>query len=278
MEEFSRQVEELLYESMHAAERVGAGGSAAAAPPSAVEPADPSSMEREMVDLLREHIQQYHSNMMQYHEMVRGLTALLREMRPSPARPLVSAPFQYPIFHRTFSNVRDVATTTPARTPFHRPAPERSGNVGISPEYIRLFTNSIQYDASMNESRCPISLDDFQEGESILQIRGCGHIFKHDSLQNWFQRNHICPVCRLNLYQHHGLQTPRRTPASTVSSAAPISMRGNTGLHTAPPTNLPNLVISMDGSGNPTQTETSDAETINHLLDNLILSAFTYTY
>jgi hypothetical protein len=216
--------------------------------------------------------------MMQYHEMVRGLTALLREMRPSPARPLVSAPFQYPIFHRTFSNVRDVATTTPARTPFHRPAPERSGNVGISPEYIRLFTNSIQYDASMNESRCPISLDDFQEGESILQIRGCGHIFKHDSLQNWFQRNHICPVCRLNLYQHHGLQTPRRTPASTVSSAAPISMRGNTGLHTAPPTNLPNLVISMDGSGNPTQTETSDAETINHLLDNLILSAFTYTY
>jgi hypothetical protein len=44
--------------------------------------------------------------------------------------------------------------------------------------------------------QCPISLEDFTEGEILLKIKGCGHIFKKEPLMTWFQRSNKCPVCR----------------------------------------------------------------------------------
>ena len=46
---------------------------------------------------------------------------------------------------------------------------------------------------------CPISLEDFQEGESITRIRECLHEFKTPHLNRWFLRSSRCPVCRWNL-------------------------------------------------------------------------------
>lgn len=52
--------------------------------------------------------------------------------------------------------------------------------------------NSIRID----DTRCPISLEDFQVGEELCEIKHCHHVFKWSSLQNWFSRNSHCPVCR----------------------------------------------------------------------------------
>jgi len=49
------------------------------------------------------------------------------------------------------------------------------------------------------DTRCPIGLDDFEEGESIKQIVECGHIFKPDHLLRWFTRHTKCPLCRCDL-------------------------------------------------------------------------------
>lgn len=49
------------------------------------------------------------------------------------------------------------------------------------------------------DTRCPIGLDDFEEGESIKQIVECGHIFKPDHLLTWFTRHTKCPLCRCDL-------------------------------------------------------------------------------
>ena len=57
--------------------------------------------------------------------------------------------------------------------------------------------NSIVH--SSIETRCPIGLDDFEEGESIKQIVECGHIFKSDHLLRWFTRHKKCPICRCDL-------------------------------------------------------------------------------
>ena len=46
---------------------------------------------------------------------------------------------------------------------------------------------------------CPISLEDFQEGDSITRIRECLHEFKTPNLNRWFLRSSRCPVCRWNL-------------------------------------------------------------------------------
>ena len=72
---------------------------------------------------------------------------------------------------------------------------------GLTPEEIIQETIDTVYDSSNNRmsSQCPISFDDFQLGESVLQIRRCGHIFKPVELRRWLARRTGCPVCRCNL-------------------------------------------------------------------------------
>lgn len=53
--------------------------------------------------------------------------------------------------------------------------------------------NPIEY------TTCPISLEEFREGEPLMRIRDCGHIFKAFELQRWFLRNTRCPSCRFDI-------------------------------------------------------------------------------
>lgn len=46
---------------------------------------------------------------------------------------------------------------------------------------------------------CPISLETYQVGDVICEIRGCNHIFRRPALMTWLRRNSRCPVCRYNL-------------------------------------------------------------------------------
>ena len=63
-------------------------------------------------------------------------------------------------------------------------------------------TEMLWDDISNNSSQimCPISQQNFENGDRILKINTCGHIFKKDCLLNYFSNyNHVCPVCRHNL-------------------------------------------------------------------------------
>lgn len=46
---------------------------------------------------------------------------------------------------------------------------------------------------------CPIRLEEFQPTDSVTQIRGCGHIFNSQEIQNWFINSSRCPVCRRDI-------------------------------------------------------------------------------
>ena len=46
---------------------------------------------------------------------------------------------------------------------------------------------------------CPISLEEFREGEPLMRIHHCGHIFKAFELQRWFLRHTQCPSCRYDI-------------------------------------------------------------------------------
>jgi len=72
---------------------------------------------------------------------------------------------------------------------------------GLSEQQMNVATELVTYDASLNEQRCPITHEDFEEGEEVCRIRHCGHYFKTDAIRRWFQRNTVCPVCRHNLIQ-----------------------------------------------------------------------------
>lgn len=70
-----------------------------------------------------------------------------------------------------------------------------------SEQQIANATQMIDYSSEneYNNMNCPITLDEFTEGEQICRIRHCGHIFKEQALRNWFQRNVRCPVCRYDI-------------------------------------------------------------------------------
>ena len=62
-------------------------------------------------------------------------------------------------------------------------------------------TELINYNhaAEYNNNTCPITLEEFNHGERICQIKHCGHIFREEALRNWFRRNVRCPVCRYDI-------------------------------------------------------------------------------
>ncbi len=48
-------------------------------------------------------------------------------------------------------------------------------------------------------SSCPISMENFNDNDTVTIIRHCGHIFNGDELNTWFQSNCRCPVCRYDI-------------------------------------------------------------------------------
>jgi hypothetical protein len=67
---------------------------------------------------------------------------------------------------------------------------------------IQAATETFEYDPENNpitHHTCPISLEDFREGESLTRIVSCGHIFKTNELSRWFTRNSHCPSCRYDI-------------------------------------------------------------------------------
>jgi len=74
---------------------------------------------------------------------------------------------------------------------------------GLTREQIENATDNVLYTSAAfpDITQCPISLDDFQEGEVVCQIRHCRHIFKQRNIMRWFERHTGCPVCRHELLE-----------------------------------------------------------------------------
>jgi hypothetical protein len=76
-------------------------------------------------------------------------------------------------------------------------------NVVVRPSerQITEATRNITYDENeeYNNVSCPITMEDFNNGEQVFQIKHCGHNFREDALRNWFRTNVRCPVCRYDI-------------------------------------------------------------------------------
>ena len=66
---------------------------------------------------------------------------------------------------------------------------------------IQNGTTSLVYDEIENpvNTSCPISLNTFQEDDTILQINRCRHNYNPASLLEWFTSNTHCPLCRIDI-------------------------------------------------------------------------------
>ncbi len=93
--------------------------------------------------------------------------------------------------------------------------------VGLSPVQIANATENVLYttEAFPQITQCPISLDDFEDGEVVCQIRHCRHIFKPRNIRRWFETRTCCPVCRYDLDNSSAESAPAQTQAQTPSSS-----------------------------------------------------------
>ena len=88
-----------------------------------------------------------------------------------------------------------------------------------TPEQIDTGTHLVPYQPNSENTHtsCPITLEEFQEGEMVRQIRHCRHSFQEQALQNWFRANVRCPVCRYDI-RDYIVGTSERPDATTEPS------------------------------------------------------------
>lgn len=86
--------------------------------------------------------------------------------------------------------------------------------------------------SARSHSRCPITLEDFVEGDEVTRIRPCGHVFHTQSIRNWFSNRVRCPVCRYDIREY------RRPVQADVSNNIPTSTSGSATV---------NIEQSLDG-------------------------------
>jgi hypothetical protein len=85
-------------------------------------------------------------------------------------------------------------------------------------------TRNVQYDCdTMNQTQCPIALDDFVEHEPVCQIISCGHMFRRTNLMQWLDTHNCCPVCRYDLREYNaGPVPPPASPETDMDQIARV--------------------------------------------------------
>jgi hypothetical protein len=157
-------------------------------------------------------------------------------------------------------------------------------NVAVRPteQQILTATRLFEYADDMTDinNRCPITLEDFQENETVCQIKHCRHTFKEQSLRNWFQNNVRCPVCRYDIRDYLEEGEPIR-PTDVI-----YDLSNNTSpLRTSSPsrTSYPLRTSSPDISYNTTRLRNNSGldavmrnitRTISGALDNYLDNGF----
>ena len=149
--------------------------------------------ENELADTIQTLTGDYNDNFRQYQENTLLLISNLQEIwnhtrrnNPPPPRPNLSYRF-VPQNMATFNQPVIVAPTE---------------------EQIRNAIEEFAYSSNNPtlNTCCPISIDNFEDGEPILRILQCSHSFRPTSLRRWFRTNTRCPVCRYDIREYHTRQ------------------------------------------------------------------------
>ena len=98
----------------------------------------------------------------------------------------------------------------------------------LSPSQINVSTQIMKYSEldetiKTHQSRCPISYHDFSDDPEIILIKHCKHIFKKQSLLNWFRQSKLCPMCRYDLstYREDNTYSSTSTTTTTTTTTTP---------------------------------------------------------
>ena len=127
---------------------------------------------------------------------------------------------------------------------------------------INNATDTIVYsNESYDQSICPIDCVAFNEGELVLKIIGCGHIFRENGLRTWFERDHRCPLCRFSIVPTFRHQNPN--PPQTQLSHPPHPP------YPQPPQTQPPQPPQQTQHSHA-NNESIDQQRLRHIVDNFV--------
>jgi len=154
-----------------------------------------SRIERD-IDVISEITRDYSQNIRDYNSNMRSIIHLMETVTINqstasnrPRRTRNDSAARNNLFMSFFSNLPATAGTIDSNLPLTREEIARATvTYGFIPEENDVGSNV-----------CPISLEPFQEGDVICEIRGCRHKFRRPLLMDWLHRDSRCPVCRFEL-------------------------------------------------------------------------------
>jgi hypothetical protein len=122
-----------------------------------------------------------------------------------------------------------------------------------TPSQIELATRIVRYSDILNPRNraCPISLENFNDNDTVSVIRFCSHIFNTEQLNTWFRSNCRCPVCRYDIRSHN--------PSNIENLNTNTNTNTNTNNNTNSTTPTINTTLPPTTSINTSSTETSEA-------------------
>ena len=223
------------------------------------------------LDTINNLIQNYNNNMDEYQRNMGLLATMLYSngqlfrwsMMQHPQRTYNRIPTQGPYF--TYSNIRRPMQRT--FTPRVSISEEEINNI------VRTFTYSEEISSSLNDTRCPISWQEYNNGDELCEINACGHVFLKSNLLRWLQRNNTCPTCRrelrentgTNMYSFNDLNMNNLNNPNSFNLFSDTFWRDIQNIYNDPSGNEIN--VSIDISGNGIRTS-STADFDNNISDN----------
>jgi hypothetical protein len=169
---------------------------------------------REYLEVTRLYIQNpsLHSELTNYNRNMASIIYLLKEIFQHETRTQTQQSETQQRREET-QETRPVPLERTEVFSFTIPLTTTSSSTPLTPEEIQRYVETITYDPSLNEPRCPISLENFTIGENISKITTCGHIFKTHEIMRWLQRNRDCPICKRQITG----EEPRQRPETDLS-------------------------------------------------------------
>lgn len=71
-------------------------------------------------------------------------------------------------------------------------------------QQVQVATQRITYNNIIRpvNTRCPISLTEFNSNSEVMMINYCRHLFYPNEILNWFRSNVRCPICRYDIREY----------------------------------------------------------------------------
>jgi hypothetical protein len=167
-----------------------------------------------------------------------------------------------------YAGLRGLYTYTPTQLLSYFWPNRTFTNVIVRPTYAQITeaTQILTYNENehYNNNSCPITMEEFNNGEQIFQIRHCGHNFREDALRNWFRTNVRCPVCRYDIRDYGTNVDTSNNVVNDMSENTEeddnnVNNADNTNNRTFTDTNNTNNEnINIDISGNTPPTTTTN--------------------